>query len=247
MQDIHVSWLAQAGGRVERVKRRLDVIHRVVEVEHEGIGLAQLPVAAVEAGQRLHGQNALQLLVHVHGVQHGFVEAGQVLVGNHQNLGIVLLEFIGQVTRRKTVQRLFGVLDAIHHLFAGERHQRLEGRIGLFQSSAYGKEVADGAFDIARHHHGLGFALQLLGLPYAGREVIDHDLGLHLNGPWAGFYKCFELLLGLGGIEQRVVLHRLLYLVVALVRGVLFQHVEDELLLDGLLHGIQVEGVELAI
>ena len=95
MQDIHVRWLAQSCGRIERVKRRLDVVHRVVEVEHEGIGLAQLPVAAVEPGQRLHRQNALQLLVHVHGVQHGFVEAGQVLVGNHQNLGIVLLEFIG--------------------------------------------------------------------------------------------------------------------------------------------------------
>ena len=189
----------------------------------------------------------MQLLVYVHGVQHGFVEAGQVLVGNYQNLGVVLLELLGQVTRRKAVQRLFGVLNAIHHLFAGERHQRLEGRIGLFQSSAYGKEVADGAFDISRHHHGLGFALQLFGLPDAGCEVIDHDLGLHINGLGAGFNKGFQLLLGLGGIEQRVVLHRLLHLVVALVRGVLLKHVEDELFLDGLLHGIQVEGVELAV
>jgi hypothetical protein len=44
----------------------------------------------------------------------------------------------------------------------------------------------------------------------------------------AGFDKGFQLLLGLGGIEQRVVLHRFLHLVVALVGGVLLQHVEDE-------------------
>ncbi len=77
--------------------------------------------------------------------------------------------------------------------------------------------------------------------------MIDHDLGFHLNGLGAGFHKGFQLLLRLGGIEQRVVLHRLLHFVVAFVSGVLLQHVEDEFFLDCLLHGIQVEGVELAV
>ena len=70
-----------------------------------------------------------------------------------------------------------------------------------------GKEVADGAFDSARHHHGLRFTLKLLGLPDAGNEVIDHDLGFHLNGPRAGFDKGFQLFLRLDGVEQRVALY----------------------------------------
>ena len=47
VQYVHVRWLAQAGGRVERVKRRLDVIHGVVEVEHECISFQRM--ATVQA------------------------------------------------------------------------------------------------------------------------------------------------------------------------------------------------------
>ena len=51
-----------------------------------------------------------------------------------------------------------------------------------------------------------------------------------------------QLLLGPLGVEFRVVLDRLDQLVVAVDRRVALQHVEDEALLDGLLHRVAVEG-----
>ncbi len=47
---------------------------------------------------------------------------------------------------------------------------------------------------------------------------------------------------GLPDVELRVALHRLGELVVALDRGVVLEHVQDESLLDGLLHAVVVEG-----
>ncbi|GEM_PF-6227346 len=54
-----------------------------------------------------------------------------------------------------------------------------------------------------------------------------------------------QLLLGFPGVEERVVLQSLGQTVVALHRGVVLQHIEDEALLDGLFHGVAVERVVL--
>ena len=51
-----------------------------------------------------------------------------------------------------------------------------------------------------------------------------------------------QLLLRLAGVELGVVLHRLGEPVVAGHRGAVFQHIQDEALLDGLLHRVAVEG-----
>ena len=50
-----------------------------------------------------------------------------------------------------------------------------------------------------------------------------------------------QLLLRLGGIEQRVVLNGLLNLVIAFVGGVIGQHIEDETLLDRLFHAVKMK------
>ncbi|MCY4287096.1 MAG: hypothetical protein OXC63_00690 [Aestuariivita sp.] len=48
MQDIHIGRLAQSGCRVERIERLFDVLNRVMEVEDEGLFLAQFPVRPVK-------------------------------------------------------------------------------------------------------------------------------------------------------------------------------------------------------
>ncbi|MDT4842695.1 hypothetical protein FQZ97_766070 [compost metagenome] len=77
--------------------------------------------------------------------------------------------------------------------------------------------------------------------------MIYHDGSLHLNGLRRGLDKGLELLLSLGAVEQRIVLDGLGQFVVALVGGVVAQHIENKTLLDGLFHRIEVAGIELAV
>ena len=73
-------------------------------------------------------------------------------------------------------------------------------------------------------------------------EVVDHDLGLQADRVVVALDEAPQLLLRLPDVELRVVLHRLGEPVVAGHRRVVRQHVQDEALLDGLLHGVAVEG-----
>ena len=76
-------------------------------------------------------------------------------------------------------------------------------------------------------------------------EVVHHDLGLEANRVIVALDEAPQLLPRLVDIEFRVVLDRLGELVVARHRRVVRQHVQDEALLDRLLHGVAVEGVVL--
>ena len=70
----------------EGIEGGLDVVGRVEEVEHEEIfgAFPELRRRAVQARQRLHGQNRLQLLVDIHGAELRLVETGQVFVRDDQ-------------------------------------------------------------------------------------------------------------------------------------------------------------------
>ena len=74
-------------------------------------------------------------------------------------------------------------------------------------------------------------------------EVVDHDLGLEPDRVAAALDEAAQLLLRLLHVELRVLLHGLGEPVVAVHRHVVGEHVEDEALLDRLLHGVAVEGV----
>ena len=74
-------------------------------------------------------------------------------------------------------------------------------------------------------------------------EVIDHDLGLEFNRVIAALDEAPQFLLGLLDVELWVLLHCFGELVIALYWHVVGEHVEDEPLLDRLLHGVAVEGV----
>ena len=67
----------------------------VDEVEHVGRVLAG--VRPVEAGERLHGLDARQPLVHVHAAEQRLVEAGLELVRHQQDLVLVALEGLADV------------------------------------------------------------------------------------------------------------------------------------------------------
>jgi hypothetical protein len=64
----------------------------VEEVEHEDVVL--LGMGPVQPGQGLHGLDARQRLVHVHGVQQRLVVAGLELVGADQEAVGLLLDLV---------------------------------------------------------------------------------------------------------------------------------------------------------
>ena len=116
---------------------------------------------------------------------------------------------------------------------------------GLLRSCkivADGVVVLDGALDAAGHHHRSRLAADLVQRQHLRVEVVDHDLGLEANRVLVALDVLAQLLLRPLGVELGVVLDLLDELVVALHRRVAAQHIEDEALLDGLLHRVAVEG-----
>ena len=73
-------------------------------------------------------------------------------------------------------------------------------------------------------------------------EVVDHDFGLQADGVLVVFDVSAQLLPGPLGVELRIVSRRLDQPVIAVYRRVMLQHVDDEVFLNRLLHGVDVEG-----
>jgi hypothetical protein len=93
----------------------LDILHGVEEVQDEKVfgAFSQLGCCTVETAQGLHGHDALQFLVHVHGAKLGLVVSRQVLVGDHKQAVGIGVESIGRVLFSEAIQAGFGVFDAI--------------------------------------------------------------------------------------------------------------------------------------
>ena len=102
--------------------------------------------------------------------------------------------------------------------------------------------ILDRALDAAGHHHRPGLAADLVERQHLFAEVVHHDLGLDLDGMFVAFHVAAQLFPGALGIELGIPLDLLDELVVARDRRVVPQHVQDEALLDRLLHGVAVEG-----
>ena len=72
-------------------------------------------------------------------------------------------------------------------------------------------------------------------------EMLNHHFCFLCDGIRITFYKGTQLLLRSLLVEHRVILHRLHEFIVAGNRCVVFQHVENEAFLNGLLHRVHVE------
>ena len=102
--------------------------------------------------------------------------------------------------------------------------------------------VLDRSFDAAGDHHRTRLPADLAEPQHLFVEVVHHDLGLEPDGMFVTLDVATQLLPGALGVELGIRLDLLDELVVALDRRVVPQHVQDEALLDRLLHGVAVEG-----
>ena len=110
------------GALEPRGERLLDVLGLVAEVEHERVGLLRLD--PVEPGEGLHGVEAAEHLVDVHGVQQWLVEPSLELLCDDQHLVVVGVELLrGLRVRERIHARLSEGVAGVEDL-AGERHQR---------------------------------------------------------------------------------------------------------------------------
>ena len=129
---------------------------------------------------------------------------------------------------------------------AGESHERAGVGVAVFGDVAVdGLLVPDGMKARAGHDHRLALAADLVAGVLA--EVLDDDLGLlgdvvRVQRDEPGDRAARSSLLVDG-----VVGDRLADLPVRLVGRVVGQHVEDEALLDGLAHRVEVEGRPVAV
>ena len=127
-------------------------------------------------------------------------------------------------------------------MLAGEGDYGLVGTLAYRQIVADGVVVVDGALDAAGDHHGPRLPAYLLKPRHLLVEVVHHDFGLQADGVLMVLDVSAQLLPGPFGVEFRVVSRRLDQPVIAVHRRVMLQHVDDEVFLNRLLHGVDVEG-----
>ena len=198
-------------------------------------------VRTVETGERLHGEHARQGLVYIHRVQQGLVVPGLELVGNHENPVRIRPDLLGDCAGREPVQARLSDLDALVVVLTRERHDRLVRALPGSQRRLHGMEVLDAPGDGRGDDHRPGLPSDLLLGEDLAEEVVDHDVGLLCDRVLVPFDVGTQLLRGSPSVELRIVLDGLHELVVAADRGVVGQHIDDEALLDGLLHRVGVE------
>ena len=95
-ERVRVDFPGHVRVRIVHLKVVLDAGRCVLEVHDHGRGLAG--VGAVQAREGLHGGDAGQFLVHVHGREAWLVEASLELVGDDEDLVVFLAERSGRVT-----------------------------------------------------------------------------------------------------------------------------------------------------
>ena len=241
-----VDLLAHLRALVVRLEGFADLLAVVHEVEDEGVLLEGMH--AVQPGQRLHGLDAGEPLVHEHRVQERLIEPGLVLLRDEQNLVLLAREALGQLLLGDAVVHAgLGVGDArepvVHH-GARKGHQRPDGVALLPDAAIEALLVADRFEARPGHHHRLGPAADLV--PRHRLEVLDHHLRLLRDVVGVQPHEPRQRLRGLLALDGGVVLARLEQPEVRPVRGVVLQHVEDEPLLDRLPHGVAVHRPPLA-
>ncbi|OPY10152.1 MAG: hypothetical protein A4E68_00026 [Syntrophaceae bacterium PtaB.Bin095] len=220
----------------------------VDEVENKGIFLAR--VGTVEPREGLDRLDSREPLVHVHGMKKRLVEPRLVFLRHKQHLVRFRPEAFGKLLFPDAfVHSDFRILHAgrirIGHR-AGEGNQSFDSCIPLL-----GDVLVECLFVLHRvqsaggDHHRLCLSADLVHGEAA--EMLDHDLSLlgdvvGMETHEAGKRPCRLAFVHLGivfdGFDQPVI---------GLVRGVVLENVEDETLVDGLTHAVEMKRLRLAV
>ena len=215
----------------------------VDEVQHVG-GLAR--VGAVEPGEGLDALHTVEPLVDIHRAQKRLVEAGLVLVRDDEHLVLDCAQCLGDGSAAQVgVHRVLGelirpglaVLDG-----PGEGDEGGDvGEVVLRDVLVHRELVAHRGLTGVGHDHGLGVAVEQGG--DVGAEVLDDDGDLLTDVVRVQFDPLHHRLHRLGLVDRLrvVVLSAVDQPECRPVGRVVLEHVEDEALLNGLLHRVQVE------
>ena len=242
VQLVGVGLLRQDRGAVVVGEGGLDYVDIVGEIEHEGIVLL-FGVARLRRESVCTALTPDSGLVNVHSC------AAAAHRNRSENLSAqtrkrwgLLTDAGGGLVGREAVERGLADLRPPVFMLAGKGDERAVGTVALDEVGANGVVVADGALDAARHHHRPRLAPYLLQAGHLLMEVVDHDLCLETDGVVVVLDIAPQLLSGALLVELGVARHRLDQPVVAVHRRVMGQHVDDEALLDRLLHCVNMEG-----
>ena len=236
---VRVGFVRQNGRAVKFAECLLDGLFIFREVQHKGIPFQR--TGTIQARKGLHGFDIGQNLVHIHGVKQRFVVTGLEFIRDDEKTVRFFFEGLFDGVARKPVDGGFILYFAVVLLVTGKSDDRFVGTVTLFQCAGDGVIVFDGAGDVARHDHGAGFAADLASGDHLIVKMFDDDTGLDADGNAVAFYKTAKSFLSALLVEERIVFNGLHQLVKAVIRGVVGQHIEDESLLNGLFHRVDVE------
>jgi hypothetical protein len=114
-----------------------------------------------------------------------------------------------------------------------------------------GEILVDGQFvthrvqSRARHDHRLGFAVD--SVRAVRGEVLDHDPHLFADRMLVQINELPQEVIRLVAVILRIVFNLLEQLPIDFVRRVILEHIENELLLDRLPHGVEAEWLEFPV
>ena len=107
--------------------------------------------------------------------------------------------------------------------------------------------IADGALNVLGHHHRFSFSFQFMVAIDLGIKVVQHHFSLSSYRLWFSFHQSTQESLCLCIVVLRILLYTLTQFIIALVSGVVCQHIQDKALFYRLLHAIQVIGIILTV
>ena len=162
------------------------------------------------------------------------------LVGHDEEAVRILAEGLFDHSRSESVQACLVQLRSVIVKLPAEGHDGFVGRLPLAEQAVDRVIVIDGALDADGADHAAGAAADAVGHRLV--EVLHHDTRLLLHRLRPALHEAAQLPYGLSALKFGVVSHLFADQVIAAVGGVTTKHVEDEALLDGLLHRVDVEG-----
>ena len=183
------------------------------------------------------------------------IKAGLILLRHEQHLVFLCPEPLGQLLFLDVLALGVHVHSGFRVFYArsvrvdhgpGKGHQRFNAGVAfVFNVIVKGLFVPDSVKAAGGHHHGLGLSADLVHGEVP--EMLDHDLGLLRDIVRVQAHESRQRPRGLALVHLGIVLDGLDQPVIRLVGRVILKHVEDETLVDGLTHAVEMKGLRLAI